>query len=145
MSILKGTVLKAGVPNANGDVYTEECLSNALDKNMLLRVEDDSLVVEIEERDRRRLVNGIPMDLRHYECGDKCEDCGRGEGSLSINYIENDFVKINLELCTAATHYSWDGTGENPNRPMTLCQYCKEKYYDHWDEMWKEYRFSQGC
>lgn len=56
-----------------------------------------------------------------------CEQCSRQAVSRS-----------------ALTAYYWDGTGENPNRDVILCNECYEDYAAHWNAMWKEYYSSQG-
>lgn len=38
------------------------------------------------------------------------------------------------------TQYSWDGMGENPNRPRALCPECAKYHHKYWDERWDEYR-----
>jgi hypothetical protein len=40
---------------------------------------------------------------------------------------------------SAATAYSWNGEGENPNRDIVLCDTCSADYYEHWEEQWAEY------
>ena len=90
------------------------------------------------------LLNGGAIDLRQSECGDKCEHCGAEDGTFIIDHSLKMLVKIKLELCGATTMYHWNGTGENPNRPITFCQSCSEAHYDHWDKMWAEYCSSQG-
>lgn len=146
MTIVKATVLKAGVVNVNGDVYTEECLRKAAERNpTTLKFEDGCLVAEIPFNKFARMTSsGEALDLRKYECGDECERCEAKDGEFVIHHLKKDLVKIKLELCNAATMYHWNGTGENPNRPITFCQFCKEEYYDHWNEKWAEYRSSQG-
>jgi len=137
-------ILRANEPNANGDAFTEECLHQMAEKNPRLEFQNGSISITVTDDEMRAMKRGKPLDMRHYEIGKQCEHCEAGDGKFVINNHENDLIKIKLELCTAATSYHWDGTGENPNRPITLCQFCKDEYYDHWDEQWKEYYSSQG-
>ena len=48
------------------------------------------------------------------------------------------------EKRTAMTAYHWDGNGENPNRPPTLCATCWESYKAYWNEKWAEVRSGTG-
>ena len=57
-------------------------------------------------------------------CEDICEDCGSKE---------------DVYWQPSLTRYYWDGWGENPNRPMKLCNSCAEEYKSYWKEMWSEY------
>ena len=45
----------------------------------------------------------------------------------------------NVRLRPAATAYHWDGKGEDPNRPILLCDNCAEEYYSHYQELWDTY------
>lgn len=40
---------------------------------------------------------------------------------------------------SAMTAYHWDGTGENPNADVVLCDPCWESYRAYWQEMWDNY------
>lgn len=44
-----------------------------------------------------------------------------------------------LWLTPAMTAYSWDGQGEDPNRPRFLCPTCSDSYRSDWQEKWDEY------
>lgn len=59
-----------------------------------------------------------------------CEECGGSE---------------DVTTRAAMTAYYWDGTGENPNAPVTLCKTCMDDYCAYWQSMWDEYHSSQGC
>jgi len=39
----------------------------------------------------------------------------------------------------AKTAYCWDGTGEDPNHPLLLCDECAAEYDEYWDSMWDDY------
>lgn len=58
-----------------------------------------------------------------------CENCGR-EDAREVG---------------AMTAYYWDGTGEDPNRPLQLCPECEEEYCEHWTDRWQEYYEGQRC
>ena len=137
-------IMHAGKPNAHGDVYTHEALVDMAEKNSRLKYQDGCLLIDLTEADMQVIERGGAVDLRTYECGDECEHCGAREGEHVMNYVEKDLRAVKLELCAAATMYHWDGTGENPNRPLTFCQQCKQDYYDRWEDQWAEYRSSQG-
>lgn len=53
------------------------------------------------------------------------------------DYCEGNtkFVKYR----SAATAYSWDGVGPDPNGPILLCDSCYEEYTEHWKEQWDAY------
>jgi len=43
----------------------------------------------------------------------------------------------------AMTQYHYDGPTNvyrDPNRDLHLCSDCKERYEQHWSDMWTEYR-----
>lgn len=40
---------------------------------------------------------------------------------------------------SAMTAYHWDGTGDNPNADVVLCDECWEDYRSYWQERWDEY------
>jgi len=42
--------------------------------------------------------------------------------------------------CRSATAYAKREDGKDPNPPLWLCYDCREEYYDHWADMWEEYR-----
>lgn len=48
------------------------------------------------------------------------------------------------EKRTAMTAYNWDGNGEDPNRPPTLCAVCWESYKAYWKGKWDEVRSGAG-
>jgi hypothetical protein len=52
-----------------------------------------------------------------------CEHCG----------------KQGARIVGAMTAFYWDGTGENPNRSLLLCDECENEYCEYWQEMWNEY------
>ena len=60
-----------------------------------------------------------------FEDGTRCECCGLFEG---------------VETESSRTMYSWDGQGEDPNRPLRLCRSCAAEHHEHWDEMWEHAR-----
>jgi hypothetical protein len=37
------------------------------------------------------------------------------------------------------TAYYWDGTGEDPNRPVALCRDCEPTHREYWKERWDDY------
>jgi len=76
-----------------------------------------------------------------YRVADTCERCGAKNRTKII--IDKDLRTVHIELVPAKTKYNWDGKGENPNRPLSLCKWCKWEYNDHWDAMWKDYY--SGC
>ena len=80
---------------------------------------------------------------REYHVAKKCEMCGKKNGTIRL--IDGEFVKLSVELHAAATMYDWNGEGDDPNAPLSLCQFCADCYDEHWNEMWKEYRYSQLC
>jgi hypothetical protein len=43
----------------------------------------------------------------------------------------------------AMTAYTWDGQGEDPNRPRLLCLQCSTEYVEDWQERWDEYQAGQ--
>lgn len=51
----------------------------------------------------------------------------------------------NVTTRPAMTAYHWDGTGKDPNAPVTLCEICMNDYVSRWTAMWDEYYASQGC
>lgn len=50
-----------------------------------------------------------------------------------------DRVAEDVEERPAMTAYFWDGEGEDPNRPVSLCPPCWEEHKAHWEEMWANY------
>ena len=139
-------ILKVGMPVSYSDgsvVYTEAALKGIAEKNDAYEYRDGALYVKVPSNAALHAIEtGSAIDTKKYECGSKCECCGAKDGVFVLR--AGDLVKVTLELCGAATACHWDGTGENPNRPITMCQVCSEAYYDHWEEMWAEYWFSQG-
>ena len=56
---------------------------------------------------------------------------------------ENEYCRSNdpsVALRHAATAYNEPAK----NRMLLLCDKCAEEYYEHWDEMWKEYNRGRG-
>ena len=39
----------------------------------------------------------------------------------------------------AMTAYHWDGKGEDPNRPLWLCEECADEYVSYWQDRWHDY------
>lgn len=44
---------------------------------------------------------------------------------------------------SAMTSYHWNGTGDNPNADVVLCDLCWGDYRDYWQERWDDYY--SGC
>lgn len=47
--------------------------------------------------------------------------------------------KGQVKTYPAMTAYHWDGTGKNPNAPVTVCEDHWDEYHDHWKSMWDDY------
>lgn len=61
-----------------------------------------------------------------------CEYCGKGG-------------LMNVVPGMTAYHYEGpEGVPGDPNRDLFLCRTCEAEHIEHWDEMWTEYRASQG-
>lgn len=50
----------------------------------------------------------------------------------------NETVDLVIET-SSRTSYLWDGTGEDPNRDLTLCPECAIHHHEQWDSQWAEY------
>ena len=70
-----------------------------------------------ERRYRASLRKDVPL---------ACCNCGITGGAVTLH--------------SSRTAYSWDGKGEDPNRPFPLCDACAEEHHAHWDDMWRTYR-----
>lgn len=55
--------------------------------------------------------------------GQDCEHCGRRPAFL----------------WPSLTAYSWDGTGEDPNRDLKLCKECGEEHQQIMEDQWNDY------
>lgn len=95
-----------------------------------------------------KFIRALPMHTRSGEAEDwyLCERC---EKEYNETWKEScfDWDILVCENCKrkpartipAMTHYSWDGSGEDPNRPLILCFRCARDYVEHWTNMWGEY------
>lgn len=45
-----------------------------------------------------------------------------------------------VSLWPSMTAYEWDGDGEDPNAPITLCLDCGPEHIDQMEAQWDEYR-----
>lgn len=50
---------------------------------------------------------------------------------------------IVVQRTRCMTAYTWDGTGEDPNRDPLLCPTCSVAYTEAWEAQWDEYHRSQ--
>jgi len=94
------------------------------------------------------VVKALPMHTPSGEAENwyLCERC---EKEYKENWLEScsDWDLLSCENCRtkpartipALTRYPWDGTGEDPNRPLDLCFRCSRDYVEHWKNMWGEY------
>jgi hypothetical protein len=61
-------------------------------------------------------------------------------GKNDHGFCEHCNSEVEFVVCTPSmTVWQWDGTGEDPNRDLTLCIAHAEEHMDYMSELWTEY------
>lgn len=47
--------------------------------------------------------------------------------------------QVEVKYRCSRTSYEWDGSGENPNACIPLCEPCAEEYKEQMDSQWSDY------
>ena len=61
---------------------------------------------------------------------------GLAELGATVAWVPAAPVTEGVTWQSSRTMYCWDGTGENPNRPVALCPACAADHHERWDDMW---------